>query len=453
MQFNFLGFIMNQFVLMFATVTIGIAIGKLLRIGISGSLFIGLGIGWGILKYAKVIVANEASSQGALKAAKGLIANTVVNDMFFTMFLIFFVASVGLLSAERIGTVVKKYGVKFIILGFLITGAGAAATYFLSLSAKSYNPYEVTGVYTGALTSSPGLAAAIETSKIHAADFSEQYANSSDEVKSKIMSIIDKNYKGMLPQSLDQKQKDTFIINAETGVGVGHAIGYPWGVIIIILGMKFFPKIFRFKIDDEYKKFNSEMKSGDVNIKEIKPVTFDLLAFMFVCVFGYFIGVVEIYIGPLGWFSLSSTGGVLITALVFGHIGKIGPIYFRMNKQVLSAIRDIALSMFLAIVGLRYGYNVIDSLKGSGIFLSFVSILSGTFAMLIGFIVGRYVFKINWIMLSGAICGGMTSAPGLGAAIDIIGNDDPAAGYAATHPFALLGMVIFSIILHKLPIF
>jgi len=55
-------------------------------------------------------------------------------------------------------------------------------------------------------------------------------------------------------------------------------------------------------------------------------------------------------------------------------------------------------------------------------------------------------------MLVGAICGGMTSTPGLGAAIEAVGGEEPAAGYGAIYPFALLGMVIFSIILHNLPI-
>lgn len=67
-----------------------------------------------------------------------------------------------------------------------------------------------------------------------------------------------------------------------------------------------------------------------------------------------------------------------------------------------------------------------------------------------GFFVGKYAFRINWVMLSGAICGGMTSTPGLGAAIDAVGSDEPAAGYGAVYPFALLGMVLFSIILNRI---
>ncbi|MHB9334504.1 aspartate-alanine antiporter-like transporter, partial [Fusobacterium polymorphum] len=45
--------------------------------------------------------------------------------------------------------------------------------------------------------------------------------------------------------------------------------------------------------------------------------------------------------------------------------------------------------------------------------------------------------------------GGMTSAPGLGAAIDALDCDEPAISYGATQPLATLCMVIFSIIIHK----
>ena len=46
----------------------------------------------------------------------------------------------------------------------------------------------------------------------------------------------------------------------------------------------------------------------------------------------------------------------------------------------------------------------------------------------------------------------MTSTPGLGAATDACGSDDPASGYGATYPFALFGMVVFTIVLMKLPL-
>ena len=100
---------------------------------------------------------------------------------------------------------------------------------------------------------------------------------------------------------------------------------------------------------------------------------------------------------------------------------------------------------------MRYGYEVFEALSGTGMYLAVVATAVGVAAMMIGFFIGRYVFKINWIMFSGAICGGMTSTPGLGAVVEAVGSDDSAAGYGAMHPFALLEMVIFTIILHNLP--
>lgn len=139
-------------------------------------------------------------------------------------------------------------------------------------------------------------------------------------------------------------------------------------------------------------------------------------------------------------------------SLLLGSIGKVGPLSFRMDNKVMGIIRDIALVFFLCIVGLKYGYVAINALTGSGVLLAVSALVVGITAMLVGFVVGRYVFKLNWVVLSGAICGGMTSTPGLGAAVDALESDDPAAGYGATYPFALLCMIIFTIILNQLPI-
>jgi putative transport protein len=123
-----------------------------------------------------------------------------------------------------------------------------------------------------------------------------------------------------------------------------------------------------------------------------------------------------------------------------------------MDPKILSIIREIGLVFFLCIVGLKYGFRALDSIMGSGLLLAVSAVVIGNIAMLVGFLVGRYIFKLNWVMLAGAICGGMTSTPGLGAAIDTLDSDDPAAGYGATYPFALLGMIIFTILLNKLPL-
>jgi len=450
--FKSIHWLTNPFILMFITIFTGLIIGKILKIGTSGALFSGLAIGWMVVKLAN----NTINTQGPYASTfNSMLKVSVIDKKFFSLFLILFVGAVGLLAADKIAIILKTYGTKFIMLGLLIVFIGAGTTYTLTILSNKANPYEVSGVYTGALTSSPGLAAAIETSREHAKEWTLEYPTLSRHNKEIMLNILNSN--GTLtPENtptLSSAQAEEFIIDAESGVGIGHAIGYPFGVLIVILAMKLFPKLFRLNLEEEHQQFQREMEEAkkQVNIKHIEPVTFDLVAFAFVCILGYTLGMIKVNLGYLGYFGLGSTGGILAASIFLGHIGKLGFMTFRMDKKILGVIRDIALTFFLSIVGLRYGFAAIDSLTGAGFYLSIVAILVGVFSMFSGFIMGKYVFKINWIMLSGAICGGMTSTPGLGVAVDVIGTDDPAAGYAATYPFALFGMVLFTIILHKLP--
>lgn len=456
MSFDFASVFLSQFILMFLAIVTGLLFGKIkfgkFRFGISGALFTGLLIGWGAFKYA----ASVPEGAAAFKASQKLLSVGVVSSDFFNIFLILFVCAVGLLAAKDMGIVLKKYGLKFVILGMVITFTSAGATYAATFFSKDANPYEVSGVYTGALTSSPGLAAAIETAKGHATERSKEYDKMNTEEKKKFLQMAGVEN---IPEDIEAFQltdeiKQQYITNAEASIGAGHAIGYPFGVLIVILAVNFFPTIFKIDVEKEklqYKKELDDARKSSNTGKEIKESKFDILGFVIACTFGYIIGNINIYLPFIGYFSLGSTGGVLIGALVLGYIGKIGNISFRMDSKVLGVIRDIALAFFLAIVGLRYGYKAVDALVGAGAYLGVVSLVVGVVGMLIGFFLGKYVLKINWPMLSGAICGGMTSTPGLGAAVEALGSDEPAAGYGATYPFALLGMVIFTIILHKLP--
>jgi putative transport protein len=420
MKFDLIAFLTNPFVPIFLATVTGLLIGRIrigkFNLGQSGGLFTGIFLGW--LLYAKYCVPfmldpsdnKKGLIEGAPKYAANYLANGVVSKELFTFTLILFIAAVGLLAAKDLGKIIRKYGAKFIVLGVVITGTAAILTYLATLIFTGQNNFAVAGVYTGALTSSPALAAALESTAKYG-------------------------------------------IEAQAQVGLGHAIGYAPGVLVVILAMNFFPVIFKMDLEKEKLRFREEMgtfESKEVKEKNIKEVGFDIVSFIVVCLVGYLFGSVNIYLPFIKWFSLGSTGGVLIISLLLGHIGKIGPLTFRMNTAVLSAIRDLTLSLFLAIVGLQYGYETIAALGGSGAALALISFAAGLGALLAGFLVARYIFKMNWIIIAGAICGGMTSTPGLGAAIDATKTDEVAAGYGATYPFGLLCTVIFVIILHMI---
>ena len=457
MQFNLAAWTMNPFVPMMITVFLGMLFGRIkfgkFTFGVSGCLFVGLVIGWWVYRLASTFPKTELG----YNVATQLIEDGVIDKAFFTFFLILFIAAVGLLAAKDIGIIIKKYGSKFIILGFLKTFTGAVATYGMALILPGINSYEVTGVYTGALTSSPGLAAALESAREYSSQLAENYDSLSERKKQELLKAIDPLGRAKTKDTgfLTGKQKKQFVKSAEAGIGIGHSVGYPFGVVIVILAVNFLPVIFKIDVKKEREMFSREINetrmSSSINRKQ-DTVRFDLTAFVVACFLGYTFGRLKFNLGPLGYVGFGSTGGVLLASLILGHIGKIGILYFRMDNKILGVIREISLAFFLAIIGLRYGYYAFTALSGTGIYLVISSLVVGLIAIMVGYLVGRYIFKLNWIMLAGALCGGMTSTPGLGAAIEAVGSDEPAAGYGAIYPFALLEMVIFSIVLHNLPI-
>ncbi len=325
-----------------------------------------------------------------------------VNNILFNFGLVLFVSAVGLLAAKDVGRVIKLYGFKFAILGIVITFGGALATYLITLMYKgSLDPYLVSGTYTGALTSSPGLAAAIEAT------------------------------------------------NNNPMISIGHAVAYPMGVVIVILFVQLVPHIFKIDIKNELELYKTEMRTSEDALSSGKEL-FNLVSLSMVIIIGAIIGTIPIPIPFISKITLGTTGGILISALLFGYRGSICGISTRMPKAVLLALKELGLAIFLAIVGLDSGAEVIGIVQQYGFILIIIALVGGLTSQLFGFILGRYIWKMNWILLSGAICGGMTSTPGLGAAIDATGSDEVAAGYGATYPFALLFMVIWTIILHKI---
>lgn len=459
MRFDIFEIMTDPFVLTLITVVSGIAFGKIkfgrFSFGGSGTLFTGLMIGWAVYEFGEAIVEKGEYTDG-YTAAKTMLDEGVIHGYITDIFLMIFVASVGLLAAKDMGVVLRKYGKKFIILGIVITFVGAMVTYGFTAIVPKANPYEVSGLYTGALTSSPGLGSALETAEKQAKVYVHDYKKLDDRTKENVLNVIggDENLTIENTKTLSDEQASKYISNAKAGVGVGYAIGYPFGVIIVIFAMNFFTKIFKIDVEREKRGYREEILFAKAKSpkRDIPTTPFEIIPFALACTAGYVLGNLEIYLGFLGYFSLGSTGGVLIASLTLGYVGRIGKLSFKMDPGVLNVLRELSMTFFLGTVGLKYGHMAADAIMGPGVYLVVASLIIGIISMVVGFILGRYGFKLNWVILSGAICGGMTSTPGLGAAIDTLKSEDPAAGYGATYPFALLGMIIFTIIICKLPL-
>ena len=140
-------------------------------------------------------------------------------------------------------------------------------------------------------------------------------------------------------------------------------------------------------------------------------------------------------------FSLTTTGGCLLTSLVFGHFAHIGPVNVTPGTSTLKIFKELGLILFLAGAGVAGGARFIELFKFSyfvyGVIMTLVP-------MVAGYIFARYVLKLSLFNNLGSLTGAMTSTPALGTLIGVAKTDDVAAAYAATYPIALISVVLVS---------
>ncbi|HBL33996.1 MAG TPA: putative transporter [Porphyromonadaceae bacterium] len=135
-------------------------------------------------------------------------------------------------------------------------------------------------------------------------------------------------------------------------------------------------------------------------------------------------------------------GGPLIVAIL---ISKFGPRLKMVTYTTMSAnlmLREIGIAIFLACVGLGAGEGFVDTLMNGGYQWIGYGIIITIVPLLIMGVLGRKIFKINYLTLMGVLSGSMTDPPALSYANSIAGNDVPAVSYATVYPLTMFLRVI-----------
>ena len=166
------------------------------------------------------------------------------------------------------------------------------------------------------------------------------------------------------------------------------------------------------------------------------------LPFALAIILGLVIADITIPLPGGGSFSLGTSGGPLLTGLLFGHFGRVGNISLRVPMGLLETMREFGLVVFLMGAGINAGAGFVDVLREHGVGLFFAGAMITLVPMIACFLIARNFFKLDLLNNLGAICGGMTSTPALGSLITVSGSDNVAASYAATYPVALIFVVL-----------
>lgn len=320
--------------------------------------------------------------------------------------LILFVTAVGFIAGPNFFAGLKKNFKSYITLGAVIILSGALATVLCIVVFKCH-PAMATGLMAGALTSTPAFSAAKETvNVVYAADAA-------------------------------------MAADVESMVSVGYGIAYLYGVIGVVLFVQLIPKLTKANIPEEVKKLQVASNGGRVMKDEKGLIELDdmgLAPFALAVGIGILVGSIKIPMGNSS-FSLGTTGGTLLTALVIAHFGRIGKLSMKANKKMLEVFRELGLIFFLMAAGIPAGAKFVEYFKPE--YFLYGALIT-TIPMIVGYIFAKKVLKLSLFNNLGSITGGMTSTPALGTLINVAGTDDVASAYAATYPVALVLVVLAS---------
>ena len=317
--------------------------------------------------------------------------------------LILFVTSVGFIAGPNFFGDFKRNFKSYIVIGLLIIIVGGLSCWACTMfDIKVYgrDPKDaaamVVGLLSGSLTSTPAFSAA----------------------------------------------KATVTTDAlEAMVAVGHGIAYLFGVVGVVLFVQLVPKFAKADMENERAKLseNNPEVPSKLSGKEMELDPLGFCAFSLVAVIGIILGSIKI-----GNFSLTTTGGCLLTSLIFGHFAKIGNISVTPSTPTLKNFRELGLMLFLIGAGVAGGAEFVKYFQ----WVYFIyGIIMTMLPMIVGYIFARYVLKLNLLNNLGSICGGMTSTPALGTLISTAGTEKVAGAYASTYPIALISVVVVSQVL------
>jgi putative transport protein len=151
-------------------------------------------------------------------------------------------------------------------------------------------------------------------------------------------------------------------------------------------------------------------------------------------VLGGFVGILSVVVAgvPL---TLTASGGALIMGLVFGWLRSVRPYFGRIPEPAIWIFDTVGLCVFIGVVGITAGPGFVAGLQKTGVSLLIVGLICSLTPHVVTILFGRYVLRMNPLILLGACAGAGTITAALRAVQEEAQSKVPAIGY--TVPYAV----------------
>ena len=152
---------------------------------------------------------------------------------------------------------------------------------------------------------------------------------------------------------------------------------------------------------------------------------------------------------PGGGFTVGAAAGTLVVGLVFGRLGRVGPVITSMSHGAAQSLSSLGMVTFLAYAGVNAGRTITEALTSSAgwrvLVLGLVLTASAAALLVLGVHVLR---KMSWLETAGALAGSQTQPAILAYVNDKTGYDTRVGvAYALVYPVAMIGKIVVAQVL------
>jgi putative transport protein len=152
-----------------------------------------------------------------------------------------------------------------------------------------------------------------------------------------------------------------------------------------------------------------------------------------------FVGVLvgALVVIPLGQLRipLGTSVGTLLAGVTVGWLRSVKPWFGQIPDAAISFMKSIGLAAFVAMVGLKAGPLFINAVKEYGLVLLLGGVVVTLTPLITGLFFGRYVLRVNPLLLLGGIAGAQTMIAGVAAIQEKSESSVATLGYSYTVAF------------------
>jgi len=363
------------------------------------SLSIFLGLLLGKIKIAKVSLGiTWVLFVGIALSACGITLNHDMLHVIKEFGLILFVVGVGLQVGPGFFQSFKKGGLTMNLMALVNVALGVLITVIIAKVAHQ-DLADMAGVYTGAITNTPGLSAA------------------------------------------QQAVTDMGIEGGAERLAAGYAVAYPLAVVGMIVTCILLRPLCRIDLKKESSTEDSIEQQAE---KKATPLSqrhkVNLIPIFVIIALGIIVGSIPIPVGMKAPVKLGLAGGPLVVAIIGSWLG-VKKKWFDTDftdSHGIWMLREVGIALFLACVGLEAGGKFVGTVQEHYMWVVYGVIITMVPPLLIG-LFGRLVLKMNYYTLMGFIGGSHTDPPTLAFANTVApeGCKLPNMGYATVYPLTM----------------